>query len=197
MRAEIGKLHKRLETTFIYVTHDQTEAMTMGSRIVVMKDGIVQQCASPTELYDEPVNMFVAGFIGSPQMNFVTCDVNEKGEDIYLEFAQDSIKLPQGIATKVKSANCVGKQVILGVRPEDLHDEEAFLSLNADAIVTADVEVTEMMGAETYLYVKVADNNFTARVDPRSTAKVGDTIKLGVDVNKIHLFDKETELAIL
>ncbi len=197
MRTEISKLHHKLQTTFIYVTHDQTEAMTMGTRIVVMKDGFVQQIDSPINLYNKPVNMFVAGFIGSPQMNFATCTVEEKDGAIFLNFAGNSIKLPEGVATKVKDADCIGKEVILGIRPEDLHDEEAFLALNPDATITAHVEVTELMGAETYLYLKVGDNSFTARVDPRSTAAVDDTIKIGVDMNKIHLFDKDTEVAIL
>ncbi|MBQ4526637.1 MAG: sn-glycerol-3-phosphate ABC transporter ATP-binding protein UgpC [Clostridia bacterium] len=197
MRTEISKLHHKLQTTFIYVTHDQTEAMTMGTRIVVMKDGLVQQIDTPMNLYNKPVNMFVAGFIGSPQMNFATCMVESKNNAIYLTFGQNFIKLPDGIAVKVKEADCVGKEVILGIRPEDLHDDEAFLSTYPDAVISANVEVTEQMGAETYLYLTVADYNFTARVDPRSTASVGDTIRVGVDVNKIHLFDKETEVAIL
>ncbi len=197
MRTEISKLHHKLQTTFIYVTHDQTEAMTMGTRIVVMKDGFVQQIDSPINLYNKPVNMFVAGFIGSPQMNFATCTVEEADGVVSLKFSGNEIKLPEGLATKVKEAGCIGKEVILGIRPEDLHDEEAFLSLNPDAILTAHVEVTELMGAETYLYLKIGDNSFTARVDPRSTAKVDETIKIGVDLNKIHLFDKETEVAIL
>ena len=197
MRTEISKLHHKLKTTFIYVTHDQTEAMTMGTRIVVMKDGFIQQIDSPINLYNKPANMFVAGFIGSPQMNFATCTVEENDGVVSLKFAGNEIKLPEGLATKVKEADCIGKEVILGIRPEDLHDEEAFLSLNPDAILKAHVEVTELMGAETYLYLKVGDNSFTARVDPRSTAKVDDTIKIGVDLNKIHLFDKETEVTIL
>ena len=197
MRTEISKLHQKLQTTFIYVTHDQTEAMTMGTRIVVMKDGLVQQIDTPMNLYHKPVNMFVAGFIGSPQMNFATCNVVSKDGGVCLEFGGNSIKVPEGVATKIKEAGCMDKEVILGIRPEDLHDDEAFISLNPDAVISADVEVTELMGAETYLYLKVADYNFTARVDPRSTAAVGQTIKVGVDVNKIHLFDKETEVAIL
>ena len=197
MRTEIGKLHKRLQTTFIYVTHDQTEAMTMGSRIIVMKDGFVQQIDTPTNLYNCPCNMFVAGFIGSPQMNFVNCTPVEKGSDIYLEFGSNSIKLTEGVATKVKDAGVVGKEVVMGIRPEDLHDEEAFLTSYPDAVIDAHVELTEMMGAETYLYLKIMDNQFTARVNPRTTAKTGDDIKIGVDIHKIHLFDKETEVALL
>ena len=195
MRTEISKLHKRLETTFIYVTHDQTEALTMGSRIIVMKDGFVQQIDTPVNLYNSPCNMFVAGFIGSPQMNFVSCNVEEDGAA--LVFGNNKITLPADIAAKVKATGCVGKEVILGIRPEDLHDDDAFLAANANATIEANVEVTEMLGAETYLYLKVMDNNFTARVNPSSTVKAGDTVKIGVDVNKIHLFDKETEVALL
>ena len=141
--------------------------------------------------------MFVAGFIGSPQMNFVDCVAVEKQGSIYLELDGYAIKLPQGVASKVKEKGCIGKEIVLGIRPEDLHDEESFISMNPEAVVDAEVEVTEMMGAETYLYLKICGENFTARVDPRSTAAVGDTIKIGFDVNKIHLFDKETELTLL
>jgi len=197
MRTEISKLHHKLQTTFIYVTHDQTEALTMGTRIVVMKNGFVQQIDTPINLYNNPCNMFVAGFIGSPQMNFVTCQVTEADGSVALVFGGNSIKLPEGVASKVKEAGCIGKEVVLGIRPEDLHDEESFISQYPDAVIDADVEVTEMMGAETYLYLKVSEENFVARVNPRSTAAVGDKIKIGVDVNKIHLFDKETEVAIL
>ena len=197
MRTEISKLHHKLQTTFIYVTHDQTEALTMGTRIVVMKNGFVQQIDTPLNLYNKPCNMFVAGFIGSPQMNFVDCVATEKQGTVYLEFDGNAIKLPQGVASKVKEKDCIGKEIVLGIRPEDLHDEESFISMNPEAVVDAEVEVTEMMGAETYLYLKISGEAFTARVDPRCTAAVGDTIKIGLDVNKIHLFDKETELAIL
>ena len=197
MRTEISKLHHKLKTTFIYVTHDQTEALTMGTRIVVMKNGFVQQIDTPLNLYNKPCNMFVAGFIGSPQMNFVTCTADDVDGAVVLSFGENKIKLPEGVATKVKEANCLGKEVVLGIRPEDLHDEESFIAANPEAVVDADVEVTEMMGAETFLYLKITGENFTARVNPRSTAAVGDTIKIGVDVNKIHLFDKETEVAIL
>ena len=197
MRTEISKLHHNLQTTFIYVTHDQTEALTMGTRIVVMKDGFVQQIDSPINLYNKPCNMFVAGFIGSPQMNFVSCKATEDDGVISLHFGDNSIKVPEGVAAKIREADCLNKEVTLGIRPEDLHDEESFLSLNPDTVIDAHVEVTELMGAETYLYLKVHDSSFTARVNPRSTAQVGDDIKIGVDVNKIHLFDKETEVAIL
>ena len=195
MRTEINKLHKKLATTFIYVTHDQTEAMTMGTRIVVMKDGVVQQVDSPANLYNFPCNAFVGGFIGSPQMNFVTAKVvDENG--IWFEFNGSKIKLPEGKVNEDIKAY-IGKEVLIGIRPEDIHDDPAMLANSADSIVDAYVDVTEMMGAETYLYLKISDIPFTARVNQRSTAKLGDNIKVAFDMNKIHVFDKETEIAIL
>lgn len=197
MRTEISKLHHKLQTTFIYVTHDQTEAMTMGTRIVVMKDGFVQQVDTPQNLYDYPVNLFVGGFIGSPQMNKVTATV-DKAEDggAYLTFGNQKIKLPAGKVTP-ELANYYGKEVTMGVRPENIHDEEQYVSSYPDNVVEADVTVTELMGSETYLYLEIDGNNLVARVNPRTTAKVGDKIKVVMDPTKIHLFDKETELAIL
>ena len=197
MRTEINKLHKRLETTFIYVTHDQTEAMTMGTRIIVMKDGIVQQVDTPTNLYNKPCNMFTAGFIGSPQMNFIDAVLNKKENGVYLEFNGESVKLPEGKASNPALEPYFGKTVVLGIRPEDLHDEESFIASVEGAVVSAYVDVTEMMGAEYYLYLKIADNSFTARVNQRTTARMGDTIKIAFDTNKIHLFDKETEKTII
>ena len=196
MRTEINKLHKKLETTFIYVTHDQTEAMTMGTRIVVMKDGIVQQVDSPTNLYNKPCNMFTAGFIGSPQMNFVDAVLNKKEDGVYLEFGDESVKLPEGKASNPALSDYFGKTVVLGIRPEDLHDEESFIASAENAVVSAYVDVTEMMGAEYYLYLKIAGKTFTARVNQRTMAKMGDTIKIAFDTNKIHIFDKETEKTI-
>ena len=197
MRTEITKLHRKLETTFIYVTHDQTEAMTMGTRIVVMKDGIVQQVASPSELYNNPNNVFVGGFIGSPQMNFVTVTLNKKADGVFAEFADCSIKLPEAKASNPALEAYMGKEVILGIRPEDLHDSPAMISANPDSLLDAYVDVTEMVGAETFLYLKIADIPFVSRVSQRSTTKADEKIKVAVDVNRIHLFDKDTELAIL
>ncbi len=196
MRTEIKKLHHKLQTTFIYVTHDQTEAMTMGTRIVVMKDGIVQQVDTPANLYTKPDNIFVAGFIGSPQMNFVDAKLSKEGDSVYAAFGDDKIKIPEGKVTP-ELEGYVGKDVVLGIRPEDLHDDEAFISMNPESVASAFVEVTEMMGAETYLYLTVAGKQFTARVNQRSTAKINDTIKIAFDTNKIHIFDKDTELAII
>lgn len=198
MRTELSKLHQRLGTTFIYVTHDQTEAMTMGTRIVVMKDGFIQQVDTPANLYSHPSNIFVAGFIGSPQMNFIDAKVVDNGGKLGLSFGNEKnyfLELPESkINATVKAS--VGKDVIMGIRPEDLKDDEMFISASTTGIVDCDVEVTEMMGAETYLYLVMDGINLTARVDPRTTAKPGDNIKVALDVQKLHIFDKETEKAI-
>ncbi len=197
MRAEIGKLHKRLGTTVIYVTHDQTEAMTMGSRIAVMKDGYLQQCDTPTNLYDVPVNVFVAGFIGSPQMNFVNATLTKTADAVTLKGDSFEIALPEGKSSKAELADYIGKEVIVGIRPEHIYDDEVHISSLAGSVVDVDVELTEMMGSETYLYIKLAGNSMISRVNRRSTAQAGDKIKVAVDANKIHLFDKDTELAII
>jgi multiple sugar transport system ATP-binding protein len=196
MRTELTKLHKRLETTFIYVTHDQVEAMTMGTRIVVMKDGFVQQIAAPQDLYQFPVNRFVAGFIGSPQMNFVDCKVLDEDDKTYLTFGKNKILLPDSKGRKPEVLAHRNREVIMGIRPENIHDEESFLSQHPDAQVKMRVDVVEMMGAETYLYMNCNDRNFIARVDPRSTSKPDDTVTVAFDTKKIHLFDKDTEQAI-
>ena len=197
MRTEISKLHQKLQTTFIYVTHDQTEAMTMGTRIVVMKDGIVQQVDTPIELYERPRNMFVAGFIGSPQMNFFSAKLEKEGDAVYAILGENKIKLPENKASNPAINDYIGKEVVFGIRPEHIHDEEAFLANQPDGIVNAYVDITEMMGAETYLYLAINDTKSIARVNSRSTAKLGDTIKVAFDLNRIHLFDKDTELTII
>jgi len=196
MRTEITKLHQKLQTTFVYVTHDQTEAMTLGTRIVVMKDGLIQQVDSPVNLYNKPQNLFVAGFIGSPQMNLVEVGVEKRGSDIFLLFGEHAIKLPEAKARTAEEGGYVGKTVVMGIRPEDLKDEEMFLSAAVDATITCEVEVTELLGAEVYLYLTCADQPLTARVNPRSTTKSGDTIQIGLDVQRIHIFDKDTEQVI-
>ena len=199
MRTEIAKLHKRLGTTFIYVTHDQTEAMTMGDRIVVMKDGFIQQVDTPQNLYDYPINEFVAGFMGSPQMNFIDAKLGKNGNDYTLTFGACTITVPKKKADGAIAnlADYVGKDVVFGIRPEDVHDEPEFIEKVGGAHVTCDVEVTELMGAETYLYLNCEGNAVTARVEPTSTAKSGDKSKIAFDLNKMHLFDKETEKTIL
>lgn len=197
MRTEITKLHQRLQTTFIYVTHDQTEAMTLGTRIVVMKDGIIQQVDSPVNLYNKPNNMFVAGFIGSPQMNLLEAYVKKTGGNLMLSVGEYDIKLTEAKAKTLEDGGYVDKSVIMGIRPEDIHDEEAFISTaGVEAVIDADVEVTELLGAEVFLYLSVSGQSVTARVNPRSTAKTNDRIKMALDLNKIHIFDKDTEEVI-
>jgi multiple sugar transport system ATP-binding protein len=196
MRIEISKLHQNLQATIIYVTHDQTEAMTLGTRIVVMKDGVVQQVDSPQNLYNHPNNVFVAGFIGSPMMNMIESTVVKKGSEIYLTFGSNSIKVPEARAKKLVDGGYVDKNVILGIRPEDVHDEEMFINNSPDSVIEATVKVYELLGAEVYLYFAVDQFDITARVNPRTTARPDDTIKIALDLGKIHIFDKETEQVI-
>lgn len=196
MRIEISKLHQRLETTIIYVTHDQTEAMTLGTRIVVMKDGVVQQVDSPQNLYDKPNNLFVAGFMGSPQMNLLDAKVVKNGNDIRLMFGSHSIKVPEAKAKKLVDGNYIDKTVVLGIRPEDVKDEEMFISQSPDSTIDATVRVYELLGAEVFLYFSIDQFDITARVNPRTKARPGDTIQIALDLSKIHIFDKETEQVI-
>lgn len=196
MRIEISKLHQRLETTIIYVTHDQTEALTLGTRIVVMKDGVVQQVDSPLDLYMRPNNKFVAGFIGSPQMNFIDARATVSGSDVFLTFGSNTIKLSEGKARKLMEGGYEDKIVTFGIRPEDIKDEEMFISNSPDTVIEATVKVYEMLGAEVFLYFTVEGVDITVRVNPRTTARPGDTIKIAFDAEKIHLFDKETEETI-
>ncbi len=197
MRIEIQKIHQRLETTIIYVTHDQTEAMTLGTRIVVLKDGIIQQVDTPQNLYDKPCNVFVAGFMGSPQMNLINAKVVQLGEDVVLMFGGNTVKLPEGKAQKLIEAGYVDTTVIMGIRPEDLNDSEVIINANPDCVIEATIRVYELLGAEVYLYFDIDEVNCTARVNPRTTARPGDTIKLGIDMTKLHIFDKDTEQVIL
>lgn len=197
MRIELAKLHQRLNTTFIYVTHDQTEAMTLGTRIVVMKDGIIQQVDSPLNLYSKPINKFVAGFIGSPQMNFITAKVRKEGDKVALSFGNNSILLPEGKGQALIEKNYIDKEVIMGIRPEDIHDTQIFVESFQDSIIEAKVNVTELLGSEVFLYLDVDDSEITAKVDPRTMARAGDKIKIALDLNKIHIFDIETEMAII
>lgn len=196
MRIEISKLHQRLGTTIIYVTHDQTEAMTLGTRIVVMSAGIVQQVDTPKVLYDQPCNLFVAGFIGSPQMNFLDATCNVKGDKVSLQVGPSSIELPPAKSKKLIDGGYAGKTVVLGVRPEDVHDEEMFIESSPNTVIEADIRVYEMLGAEVNLYFDYEGSSMTARVDPRTTARTGDTVKFALDAEKIHVFDKETEITI-
>ena len=207
MRTEISKLHKKLGTTFIYVTHDQTEAMTMGDRIVVMKDGYIQQIDTPTNLYNDPVNQFVAGFIGSPQMNFIDAKLLKVDGKYVVEFGSEDTKTTRGVKYQVTVPESkvdpevleplVDQEVVLGVRPECIHDEPAFRAQATTGVINTTVEVTEMMGAETYLYLNCEGIQLTARVSPRSDVRPQDELKVAIDPNRIHIFDKETEKAVL
>ncbi len=198
MRTELTKIHNKLGTTFIYVTHDQVEAMTMATRIVVMKDGLIQQVDSPQRLYDFPCNIFVAGFIGTPQMNFINCNVEARGEDVFLTFGENALKLPAEKAQDPALKEYIGKEVVAGIRPECIHHEPMYLSSLADSVIEADVDVTELMGAEIYLYLKSGEDvNMIARVSARSTTRAGDKIKVALDVSRIHIFDKDTERCII
>lgn len=194
MRANISKLMKRLETTCIYVTHDQTEAMTMGDRIVVMKDGYIQQSATPEELYNHPLNLFVAGFIGAPAMNFVTGQLVEDGGKVRFRATGFNIEVTEGKAKTLRAKGYIGKEVILGVRPEDLHEEPVFIEASPNSVVNATIEVSENLGHEMFLYLNgLGAENVIARVDGRSGLRENQNIKLAIDMNKVHLFDKDTE----
>lgn len=193
MRAEIQKLHKRLQTTTVYVTHDQTEAMTMATRLVVLKDGLIQQVGAPKEVYDKPDNIFVGGFIGSPSMNFFTGKLEEGQFSINED---NKIKVPEGKMKILREQGYVGKELALGIRPEDMHDEPIFIDANPDAKISAIIDVAELMGAESFLYSKLANQDFVARVDSRTDINGGETIELALDMHKAHFFDQETEARI-
>ena len=196
MRIEISKLHENLGATIIYVTHDQTEAMTLGTRIVVMKDGIVQQVDTPQNLYNTPCNQFVAGFIGSPQMNFMDALVNVNGNDVTLKVGEHVLKVPASKKQALIDGGYDGKTVVLGIRPEDVHDSQAFISNSPDSVIKSKIKVYELLGAEVFLYFDLEGTQMTARVNPRTTLRTGDDAIFALDMEKIHLFDKDTELTI-
>ncbi len=186
-RAQISKLHKRLETTFIYVTHDQTEAMTMATRIAVLNLGVLQQMDTPQQLYDYPANMFVAGFIGSPAMNFFDGSLTKEGDDLFVDMKSFKVKVPK--ARQAVYENMVDQKVIFGIRPEDIHNPEfAPPSIIAEPVET-NVDVTELMGNEIFLYLVNDDHNFVARVDPRTKVRMGDKIKVAFNMANMHIFD--------
>ncbi len=194
MRTELTKLHMKLDTTFIYVTHDQTEAMTMGTRIVVLKDGFIQQVSTPQDLYENPVNLFVATFIGSPQMNTIDARLEEEGGVTYVTFGNGGkVPLPESLGRRPEVMAYIGKEVIMGIRPENIHDEEVYIQTMQDCLVDVDVDVSELLGAEANLYLLCGDQSLTAKVAASSTAKAGDKIKVAFDNKRIHLFDPETE----
>jgi multiple sugar transport system ATP-binding protein len=193
-RAEISKLHRQLETTFIYVTHDQVEAMTMGTRIVVISEGKLQQVDTPQALYDRPTNKFVAGFIGSPAMNFLDAHIKEANGQLQLEGDGFSLPIPADRTPTLRAYK--GKDVVLGVRPEDIFDKD----FAAPGIIAADlrgkVDVTELMGNEVFLHLYVGDSLCVARVDPRTRARVGNDIDMVINMGNFHVFDKQTDMAI-
>ena len=203
MRTELTKLHKSVQTTFIYVTHDQVEAMTMATRIVVMRDGIIQQVDTPQNLYDSPCNLFVAGFIGTPQMNFINGKLLKKENDLFATFGTAEIKLPADKANNPALKEYIGKEVIFAIRPDAIHDEPMYLQTLSETTMDVDVDVTELMGAEIYLYLRFEgmedatnDKDIIARVSSRSQARAGDKIKVAIDASRIHIFDKDTEKCI-
>lgn len=192
MRTEIQKLHKRLQTTTIYVTHDQTEAMTMATRLVVMKDGIIQQVGVPKEVYDKPDNVFVGGFIGSPSMNFFS----GKFSDGYFQLDETTfVKVPEDKTKLLVKQGYNQKELLLGVRPEDIYDEPEFVT-GSNAKLESEVEVAELMGSETFLYLTINNQSFVARVDAKSDITSGQAMLLAFDMAKTHFFDPDTELRI-
>jgi multiple sugar transport system ATP-binding protein len=194
MRAEISKLHQRLQTTFIYVTHDQTEAMTMATRIAVINKGVLQQLDTPQNLYDRPNNLFVAGFIGSPAMNFFSGKLRKDGNKLVVDAGDFVVAIPPS-RTKPYEAH-EGKDIIFGIRPENIHDAE-FVPTNIDAEkVAVKVDVTELMGNEIFLYLVSGKNTFVARVDPRSKLRVDEQATVAFDMDNVHIFDAATEEAI-
>ncbi len=192
MRAEISKLHQRLQTTTIYVTHDQTEAMTMATRLVVMKDGVIQQVGAPKDVYEKPENVFVGGFIGSPAMNFFKGKIS----DGKFHIGPTSLEIPEGKMKYLREQGYTNKEVILGIRPEDIHDELVFIESSKGSTVKANIEVAELMGSEIMLYSQIEGQEFVARVDSRSDIRRGDEVQLAFDMNKAHFFNQETEVRI-
>ena len=195
-RADISRLHQRLKTTFIYVTHDQTEAMTMGTRIAVMRDGILQQLDTPQVLYDRPANMFVAGFIGSPAMNFFEAKLERRDGGLLVDVGPFQLPVPARKAEAI--ASHVGKPIYFGIRPEDIHDAH-FVPRGVDesARLTTNVTVVEPLGSEVYVYVENGNKEMTARFDPRTSARIGQPIDIVIDMEKMHIFDRETEKALV
>lgn len=194
-RAMLSRLHLQLGTTFIYVTHDQVEAMTMGTRIAVQSAGVLQQVDTPQNLYDRPANMFVAGFIGSPAMNFFEARLAGSDASLKVQTKGFEVEVPDHKVPDLKQL--LGKEVVFGIRPEDIHDER-FTPVGVTAApLTARVDVIEPMGAERYLYLVIGEKAFVARVDPRSTASVGQEVRIVFNMDNLHLFDAQTEEAIL
>ena len=203
MRGEISKLHHSLQATTIYVTHDQIEAMTMASRIVVMKDGWIQQIGAPKEIYDNPANVFVGGFIGTPPMNFINGQVGEDGifECGNQKFGVVRLAVPEKQLALLKEKNFIEKDIILGIRPEAVFDSEEDMEKYPQWVVERKVDVSELLGAESQITVKLpgtdrAGQNLTAKVPARVDVHMGDTIRLALNMNKCHFFDPETQVRI-
>ena len=195
MRAEISKLHNRLQTTVVYVTHDQIEAMTMGDRIVVLNDGIIQQVGSPLDVYDNPINLFVATFIGTLPMNTMNAVLKQEGGRIYADLGSFKLYIPEG---KFKSiGKYIGQEVIVGIRPENIFDRASVPDAKEEDVVTATVDVMELIGSEVNLYMSTPTTSFTARVDAHTKAQDGAQHQVVFNTKKLHLFDKKTENAIL
>ena len=193
-RANISKLHQQLQTTFIYVTHDQVEAMTMASRIAVLSAGILQQIDTPQNLYDYPDNLFVAGFIGSPAMNFFPASVQKDDGKLYVNADAFQVKIPDKRVSTYEPY--VGKKIIFGLRPEDIHNPD-FTPPNIDAQpVEAKVDVTELMGNEIFVYLNAGEHSFVARVDPRTRVHMGDDVQVVFNMDNLHVFDRDNEQAI-
>ena len=196
MRANIARLHQQLKTTTIYVTHDQTEAMTLADRIVVLRNGEQQQVGTPMEVYNHPANKFVAGFIGSPSMNFFNV-VLKDGKIIDQKHGDFTLPVPEGMLKTLIAAGYNGKELIFGIRPEDVHTEEAFLQTFPDQVVNTVVTVSELLGSETQLYTKVGETELVSKVDARDFTQPGQQLQMGFDMNKGHFFDAQTEKTIL
>ena len=193
-RANISKLHQQLETTFIYVTHDQVEAMTMASRIAVINKGLLQQIDTPQTLYDFPNNLFVAGFIGSPAMNFFPAHLRKDGNDLVVDGGTFKVKVPDH--RKAAYQTSVDKSIIFGIRPENIHNPDFAPPEIAAQPVDCIIDVTELMGNEIFVYMKTGENSFVARVDPRTRYHVNDKVTVVFNMNNMHIFDRETEQAI-
>jgi multiple sugar transport system ATP-binding protein len=194
-RAEISKLHQRLETTFIYVTHDQVEAMTMGSRIAVLRDGVLQQIDTPQTLYDAPSNIFVAGFIGSPAMNFMDASLVDREGKVAVDCRDFLLDVPEDKADAYRPH--IGKEVVFGIRPEDTHDPEYAPPGIKAAMVEAKVDVTELMGNEVIVHLMTKNvPQLMGRFDPRTGSRVGNTVPVAFNMDRMHVFDRQTELAI-
>jgi multiple sugar transport system ATP-binding protein len=193
-RANISRLHQRLQTTFIYVTHDQTEAMTMASRIAVMNQGILQQIDTPQNLYDRPDNIFVAGFIGSPAMNFFNATVRKDDGKLFVDGDSFQVQIPETKSSLFEPY--VNKSVVFGIRPEDISDPHYSPPGIVPQEIEANVDVTELMGNEIFVYLNSGEHNFVARVDPRTGFRMGDKVQVSFNMGNMHIFDRETEQAV-